>query len=144
MDRNIRGRDMHDDGKRLSTLLSARSTVAGVAGLIDMSQSAYSERVLLFAHPVGGSLLAYPPLVRRFAEYRCLGLEASLEALVGDVPAASVQDLARRYVEGFIDHCPVVDVVCGWSFGGALAWEIACLLTRRGDRPKVVLIDSTW
>ncbi|MEU4745803.1 acyl-CoA dehydrogenase family protein, partial [Actinosynnema sp. NPDC023658] len=48
------------------------------------------------------------------------------------------------YVDDFTDHCPEVDVVCGWSFGGALAWEIGCLLTERGDRPVAVLIDSTW
>lgn len=136
MDRN--------DGKRLSTYLSARSTAAGVSGLVELSQPEPGERVLLFTHPVGGSLLAYQPLVRRFPEYRCFGLEASWEVLVDGEPAASLQELARRYVAGFADHCPEVDMVCGWSFGGALAWEIACLLTRRGDRPKVVLLDSTW
>lgn len=139
MDDNVR-----DDGKRLSTYLSTRSTAAGVSSLIEISRPEHFERVLLFAHPVGGSLLAYQPLIRRFPEYRCFGLEASLEVIVDGEPAASIQELARRYVAGFVDHCPEVDVVCGWSFGGALAWEIACLLTRRGDRPKVVLLDSTW
>ncbi|MGE5830885.1 MAG: acyl-CoA dehydrogenase family protein [Micromonosporaceae bacterium] len=144
MDHTIKAGGTHDDGKRLSTYLSTRSTVAGGSSLIEIGQAACSERVLLFAHPVGGSLLAYQPLARRFPEYRCFGLEASLDTLVDGGPAASLQDLARRYLAGFVDHCPKVDVVCGWSFGGALAWEIACLLTRRGDRPKVVLIDSTW
>jgi len=115
-----------DDGKRLSTYLSSRSTATGAPGLVEMSQPEHAERVLLFAHPVGGSLLAYQPLVRKLPEYRCFGLEASLDVLVDGGPAASVQDLARRYVAGFADHCPEVDVVCGWSFGGALAWEIAC------------------
>src|SRR5215471_236214 len=134
----------HNDGNRLSTYLSTRSAVGGDSSLIEIGQATHSERVLLFAHPVGGSLLAYQPLVRRFPEYRCFGLEASLETLVDGGPAASMQDLAQRYVAGFIDDCPDVDVVCGWSFGGALGWEIACLLGRRGNRPKVVLIDSTW
>jgi alkylation response protein AidB-like acyl-CoA dehydrogenase/thioesterase domain-containing protein len=134
----------HNDGNRLSTYLSMRSAVGGDSSLIEIGQAVHSERVLLFAHPVGGSLLAYQPLVRRFPEYRCFGLEASLETLVDGGPAASIQELAQRYVAGFIDHCPKIDVVCGWSFGGALGWEIACLLSRRGNRPKVVLIDSTW
>src|SRR4051794_33734977 len=132
------------DHQRLSTYLSARSTAVGVSNLIEISRPEHPERVLLFVHPVGGSLLAYQPLVQRFPEYRCFGLEASLEVLVDGEPAASMQDLARRYVAGFVDDLPEVDAVCGWSFGGALAWEIAGLLTRRGDRPKVVLIDSTW
>lgn len=135
---------MHREGRRLSDYLSTRSTVAGASSLIELTPSAHAERTLLFTHPVGGSLLAYQPLIRRFQEYRCLGLEASLKTLVNGEPAASMQDLARRYVDDFIDHCPEVDLVCGWSFGGALAWEIACLLTDRGDRPKVLLMDSTW
>ncbi|WP_328345308.1 acyl-CoA dehydrogenase family protein [Micromonospora sp. NBC_00421] len=130
--------------KRLSTYLGTRSTATGVPGLVEMSQLEHAERVLLFAHPVGGSLLALQPLVRRLRDYRCVGLEASLEVLVDGEPAPSIQELARRYVAGFGDRCPDVDVVCGWSFGGALAWEIACLLARQGIRPKVVLLDSTW
>src|SRR4051812_6744341 len=144
MDLNIGGGEMDNDGKRLSSLLSTRSTTASGSSLIEIGQSSGGERVLLFAHPVGGSLLAYQGLVRRLPEYRCVGLEASVQTLVDGGPAASIQDLARRYVEGFAEHCPAVDVVCGWSFGGALAWEIACLLTKRGDHPTVVLIDSTW
>ncbi|MFI7426822.1 acyl-CoA dehydrogenase family protein [Micromonospora sp. NPDC049836] len=133
-----------DDGKRLSTYLSARSTATRVPGLVAMNQPDQAERTLLFAHPVGGSLLALQPLVRRLPDYRCVGLEASLDVLLDGEPAPSMQELARRYVAGFGDRCPDVDVVCGWSFGGGLAWEIACLLARQGVRPKVVLIDSTW
>ncbi|MFC4149575.1 acyl-CoA dehydrogenase family protein [Micromonospora mangrovi] len=133
-----------DYGKRLSTYLGARSTATGVPGLVEMSRPAHAERVLLFAHPVGGSLLALQPLVRRLLDHRCVGLEASLEVLVDGEPAPSMQELARRYVASFGDRCPDIDVVCGWSFGGGLAWEIGCLLARRGVRPKVVLLDSTW
>jgi alkylation response protein AidB-like acyl-CoA dehydrogenase/thioesterase domain-containing protein len=134
----------HNDGKRLSTYLSTRSTADGGSSLIEINQPDHPERVLLVVHPVGGSLLAFQSLVRRFPEYRCFGLEASLDVIVDGEAAPSLQELAQRYVAGFIDDCPEVDVICGWSFGGALAWEIAGLLTRRGDRPKVVLIDSTW
>jgi alkylation response protein AidB-like acyl-CoA dehydrogenase/thioesterase domain-containing protein len=135
---------MRGDGERLSDYLSTRSSVVGASSLIELTPSVHADRLLLFAHPVGGSLLAYQPLIRRFGQYRCLGLDASLKTLLNDEPATSMQDLARRYVDDFIDHCPEVDLVCGWSFGGALAWEIGCLLTERGDRPKAVLIDSTW
>ncbi|MCX4689500.1 acyl-CoA dehydrogenase family protein [Kitasatospora purpeofusca] len=100
--------------------------------------------MVLFAHPVGGSLLAYQPLVRRLADHRCLGLDATARSVVDAGPAGSIQELARRHVESFGEHGPRIDVVCGWSFGGALAWEIACLLAERGERPEVVLLDSTW
>lgn len=135
---------MQRGSERLNAYLRTRSAEPDTSGLVELSRPAGAERVLLFAHPVGGSLLAYQPLVRRLGAFRCLGLEASLSTLVEGGQAESIQDLARRYVDGFAGHCPQVDLVCGWSFGGALAWEIACLLTERGDRPKVVLLDSTW
>jgi len=135
---------MQREGERLNAYLRGRSATADRSSLIELSRSATSGRVLLFAHPVGGSLLAYQPLVRRLVDYRCFGLEASWRTLVDGGTAESVQELARRYVEDFGEHSPKVDVICGWSFGGALAWEIACLLAERGNRPKVVLLDSTW
>ncbi|WMX46979.1 thioesterase domain-containing protein [Streptomyces roseicoloratus] len=135
---------MQREGHRLNAYLRTRSARTDTTNLIELNQSAASGKVILFAHPVGGSLLAYQPLVRRLADHRCLGLEASPRTLADGGPVASVQELARTYVAGFADDGPRVDVVCGWSFGGALAWEIACLLAERGVRPKVVLIDSTW
>ncbi|WP_052441169.1 acyl-CoA dehydrogenase family protein [Streptacidiphilus anmyonensis] len=135
---------MQREGERLNAYLRTRSASAETSGLIELSRAATTDRVVLFTHPVGGSLLAYQPLVRRLADHRCLGLEASRRTLVVGGLAGSVQELARRYVEGFGEQRPGIDVVCGWSFGGALAWEIACLLAQDGERPEVVLLDSTW
>jgi alkylation response protein AidB-like acyl-CoA dehydrogenase/thioesterase domain-containing protein len=144
MDRNGRGSLMHGDGERLNAYLRRRSATADASSLIELSRSADSGRVMLFAHPVGGSLLAYQPLVGRLGGFRCLGLEASAHTLADGGPAESIQELARRYVESFGEDRPKVDVICGWSFGGALAWEIACLLAQVGERPEVVLVDATW
>ncbi|MFF7591715.1 thioesterase domain-containing protein [Kitasatospora purpeofusca] len=134
----------HDGGERLNAYLRTRSAPADTSSLVELSRTATAGRVVLFAHPVGGSLLAYQPLVRRLADHRCLGLDATARAVADAGPAGSIQELARRHVESFGEHGPRIDVVCGWSFGGALAWEIACLLAERGERPEVVLLDSTW
>ncbi|MFJ4670413.1 acyl-CoA dehydrogenase family protein [Kitasatospora purpeofusca] len=134
----------HDGGERLNAYLRTRSAPADTSSLVELSRTTTAGRVVLFAHPVGGSLLAYQPLVRRLADHRCLGLDATARAVADAGPAGSIQELARRHVESFGEHGPRIDVVCGWSFGGALAWEIACLLTERGERPGVVLLDSTW
>ncbi|MFC5666882.1 acyl-CoA dehydrogenase family protein [Kitasatospora misakiensis] len=135
---------MQRDGERLNALLRTRTAAADASSLIELSRSAAPGRTVLFAHPVGGSLLAYQPLVQRLAGHRCLGLDVSARAVLDGGPAGSVRELARRHVESFGEHGPRIDVVCGWSFGGALAWEVACLLAERGERPEVVLIDSTW
>ncbi|WP_405007662.1 acyl-CoA dehydrogenase family protein [Kitasatospora purpeofusca] len=143
-DRDAGGHVTHDGGERLNAYLRTRSAPADTSSLVELGRSATAGRVVLFAHPVGGSLLAYQPLVRRLADHRCLGLDATARAVVDAGPAGSIQELARRHVESFGEHGPRIDVVCGWSFGGALAWEIACLLAERGERPEVVLLDSTW
>ncbi|MEV0190074.1 acyl-CoA dehydrogenase family protein [Kitasatospora purpeofusca] len=134
----------HDGGERLNAYLRTRSAPADASSLVELGRTTTAGRVVLFAHPVGGSLLAYQPLVRRLADHRCLGLDATARAVADAGPAGSVQELARRHVESFGEHGPRIDVVCGWSFGGALAWEIACLLAERGERPEVLLLDSTW
>ncbi|CAL9621599.1 Crotonobetainyl-CoA reductase [Streptomyces sp. enrichment culture] len=135
---------MQREGHRLNAYLRTRSARTDTTNLIELSRPTSDGTTLLFAHPVGGSLLAYQPLVRRLGDHRCLGLEASPKTLAEDGSAESVQELARSYVAGFADDGPRIDVICGWSFGGALAWEIACLLAEQGVRPKVVLVDSTW
>ncbi|MEV7025537.1 thioesterase domain-containing protein, partial [Kitasatospora sp. NPDC093558] len=135
---------MQREGDRLNALLRTRAATAGTTNLIELNRPARPGPVMLFVHPVGGSLLAYQPLVRRLADHRCLGLEASSATLADGGPAGSVQELARRYIDGFGERAPKIDVICGWSFGGALAWEIACLLEARGERPELVLLDSTW
>ncbi len=143
-DRDAGGHVTHDGGERLNAYLRTRSAPADTSSLVELSRTTTAGRVVLFAHPVGGSLLAYQPLVRRLADHRCLGLDATARAVADAGPAGSIQELARRHVESFGEHGPRIDVVCGWSFGGALAWEIACLLAERGERPEVVLLDSTW
>ncbi len=145
MDRDGGERVMQGDGERLNAYLRTRSATADTSSLIELSRSTGpDDRVVLFAHAVGGSLLAYQPLVQRLAGHRCLGLDASARTVLDGGPAGSIQELARRHVESFGEHGPRIDVVCGWSFGGALAWEVACLLAERGHRPEVVLLDSTW
>ncbi|MYR56682.1 hypothetical protein GTY54_10710, partial [Streptomyces sp. SID625] len=68
---------MQREGERLNAYLRTRSAGAGTTSLIELSRPDSSGQVLLFAHPVGGSLLAYQPLVRRLGDHRCFGLEAS-------------------------------------------------------------------
>ena len=92
--------------------------------------------VFLF-HPAGGSNVVYQPLTRRLADnvpvYGLERLEGSLE----ERAAAYIEDI-RELSAGL----PIV--LSGWSFGGALAYEIAHQL--RGSDVKVqyiALLDTT-
>ncbi|WKD58278.1 Phthiocerol/phenolphthiocerol synthesis polyketide synthase type I PpsA [Corynebacterium capitovis DSM 44611] len=86
-------------------------------------------------HPAGGSSSVYQPLARRLADdvpvYGVERLEGSLE------------ERARAYVddiERLSAGRPVV--LAGWSFGGALAYEVARLLGD-GKVAFIALLDTT-
>ncbi|WP_165165059.1 type I polyketide synthase [Corynebacterium qintianiae] len=90
--------------------------------------------VFLF-HPAGGSSSVYEPLSRRLAgDVPVYGIER-LEGTLEDRAAAYVADIER-----LSGGRPVV--LAGWSFGGALAYEVAHQL---GDDKVefIALLDTT-
>ena len=97
-----------------------------------------SEKPAVFLfHPAGGTTVVYEPLTRRLDEdVPVYGVER-LEGSLAERAAAYVSDIAA-YSEGR----PVV--LGGWSFGGALAYEVAHQLQ---DTDVVVdhiaLLDTT-
>lgn len=105
------------------------------------SEGSTRPAVFLF-HPAGGSSVVYAPLMRRLPE---------------DVPVYGVErlegelaDRAASYLEEIIelsDGQPVV--LGGWSFGGALAYEVAHQLGKRAaagepsvEIQRIVLLDT--
>lgn len=88
--------------------------------------------VFLF-HPAGGSSVVYQPLTRRLPEdvpvYGMERLEGSLEERA-KAYLPEIEELAG-------DHKIILG---GWSFGGALAFEVASQLDR--DVDAIVLLDT--
>ncbi|MBI9001217.1 alpha/beta fold hydrolase [Corynebacterium sp. CCM 8864] len=87
-------------------------------------------------HPAGGSSVVYQPLMRRLPEdvpvYGVERLEGSLEER-----AAAYIDEIRAHSEGQ----PVI--LGGWSFGGALAYEVAHQLVGSDiEVEQIVLLDT--
>lgn len=97
---------------------------------------------LFLFHPAGGSNVVYQPLTRRLPEnvpvYGLERLEGSLE----DRVAAYLDDIERLAADQPI-------VLAGWSFGGALAYEVAHQLnSRKGTDAEIpvkfiALLDTT-
>ncbi|MCS5480533.1 polyketide synthase Pks13 [Corynebacterium sp. YIM 101645] len=88
-------------------------------------------------HPAGGSSVVYQPLARRLPEdipvYGVERLEGTLEER-----AAAYIDEIRQYSDGR----PVV--LGGWSFGGALAYEVASQLKDTDvEVAYIALLDTT-
>ncbi|MDU8944915.1 non-ribosomal peptide synthetase [Ovoidimarina sediminis] len=90
----------------------------------------------------GGHVLPFAGVARRLAEtWEGIGLVDPL--LVGEAPAASVEDLAGCYIDaiGTLDaNGPCF--IAGYSYGGLVAHEIARQLLADGRRAGVVLIDT--
>nr|VDG61773.1 putative hybrid nonribosomal peptide synthetase/polyketide synthase [Streptococcus thermophilus] len=98
--------------------------------------------VFLF-HPAGGSNVVYQPLTRRLADNVPV---YGLERLEG-----SLEERAAAYIEDIKELSAGLPIVLGgWSFGGALAYEIAFQLDelkRRGEADVqvkyIALLDTT-
>ncbi|MBK4178074.1 type I polyketide synthase [Corynebacterium macginleyi] len=113
-----------------------------VEGNIRVLREADGPAVFMF-HPAGGTTVVYQPLTRRLpvdvAVYGVERIEGSLE----ERAAAYIKDIIR-YARGR------KVVLGGWSFGGALAYEVAYQLAQRSKQGEesvevafIALLDTT-
>jgi non-ribosomal peptide synthetase component F/thioesterase domain-containing protein len=100
---------------------------------------------VFFIHGVGGSVARLFPIARRM-KYSgpIIGIQA--RGLDGEQPPhASVEEMAGEYlkeIKALQAHGPYY--LCGYSFGGLVAFEIARRLTESGDEVGLVgLFDTT-
>ncbi|QRP61887.1 polyketide synthase Pks13 [Corynebacterium minutissimum] len=113
-----------------------------VEGNIRVLREADGPAVFMF-HPAGGTTVVYQPLTRRLpADVAVYGVER-LEG--------SLEDRAAAYIEDILHYARGRKVVLGgWSFGGALAYEVAYQLQERAARGEdtaevafIALLDTT-
>ncbi|HIW95849.1 MAG TPA: alpha/beta fold hydrolase [Candidatus Corynebacterium gallistercoris] len=102
------------------------------------SEAAKAAPAVFLFHPAGGSSVVYAPLTRRLPEeVPVYGVER-LEGELADRAAQYLDEIVELAADG-----PVV--LGGWSFGGALAYEVAHQLSQRADAPgiqRIVLLDT--
>lgn len=133
-----------------------RPTVAGLAEALShrRTSDAWSPLVpiqdrgnrppLYCIHPGGGNILCYLDLARALGQDQPLyGLQAPG---VDDerTPMTSVEAMADAYLEAITAVQPRGSIrLCGWSFGGVVAYEMARRLAEEGDPPeRLLLIDA--
>jgi thioesterase domain-containing protein len=105
-----------------------------------------SRLPLFFIHPVGGNVLAYRELVRRLGQnIPCYGLQSvGLDGVTP--PLTSVEAMAARY----LDEVRSVQRegpyrLCGFSFGGLVAFEMARTLREQSDDVGLLaLLDTDY
>ncbi len=103
-----------------------------------------SRPPLFCVHTRSGSVVDYYPLLRYLdPEQPVYGFQA--RGLDGDTPPDThVEDMARAYIQEMRSVQPAGPYfLCGYSFGGLVAYEMACQLARQGeDIGLLVLIDT--
>ncbi|ERS51107.1 MULTISPECIES: type I polyketide synthase [unclassified Corynebacterium] len=113
-----------------------------VEGNIRVLREADGPAVFMF-HPAGGTTVVYQPLTRRLpADVAVYGVERI---------EGSLEERAAAYIEDIIRYARGRKIVLGgWSFGGALAYEVAYQLAERSKRGEdsvevafIALLDTT-
>jgi thioesterase domain-containing protein len=127
----------------LAARLRAGSLAPARGNLVTL-QPGGTRTPTFWVHPVGGNVLCYAEVARHlgpgrpFHALQATGLDGR------EVPLASVEDMARRYVEQVRSIQPEGPYLLGgWSLGGAVAFEMARELRRQGQEVALlVLLDS--
>ena len=103
--------------------------------LRERPEGSRTPAVFLF-HPAGGSSAVYQPLVRRLPDDAPV---YGVERLEGDIT-----DRAAAYIDDIKDRAAGLPIVLGgWSFGGALAYEVAHQLIGSGvEVAQIMLLDT--
>jgi amino acid adenylation domain-containing protein len=99
---------------------------------------------LFCVHPVGGNVLAYRDLARRLgSSVKCYGIQAAgLDGVAQ--PVTHVEDMARKYMDEIRSvqpHGPYH--LCGFSFGGLVAFEMALQFRSAGEPVGLLALLDT-
>lgn len=130
--------------EHLARLLRCDRLASTPRSLLVRLRSGKQDPPLFFVHPIGGNVLCYAELVRHLKPHRtiyalrALGLEEESE------PLRCVQDMAARYIEEMRAVQPRDPyLLCGWSMGGLIAFEMASQLSLQGCAVRMLaLLDS--
>jgi thioesterase domain-containing protein/acyl carrier protein len=134
-----------------------QATIAGVAELLrrepasaeesclapirPMKEGTENKTPLFCVHPAGGTVFCYLELARHLpADQPLYGLQA--QGIDGAAaPHDTVEEMAAHYIKAMRlvqPHGPYM--VCGWSSGGILAFEVARQLAEAGEETKLLAL----
>lgn len=99
---------------------------------------------LFLVHPQSGDVCCYVDLARELGDWRPVhGIEA-VGYSTGEPPLTNIEAMAERYIAEIRDIAPRGPyLLAGWSFGGAVALEVAALLEAANEKMAFLgLIDA--
>lgn len=106
-----------------------------------------NKKSVFMIHPLGGDVFCYMPLAQKLSHYdsdipvwgiRAKGIE------LGCKPDVTIEEMSTRYADLIQSIDPVGPYyIAGWSFGGIVAYDVACQLWLKGIRNiKLLVIDT--
>ena len=103
-----------------------------------------SAAPLICVHPAGGGVSSFRALSRSIGTHQPLhAFGIPIDGEVGGFE--SVQELAARYVQELLEFQPTGPYqLCGWSFGGLVAFEMALQLQQWGHAVPVLALISSY
>ena len=129
--------------RELAALIRKRSDATQWSPLVSL-QPGGDRPPLYLVHGLGGGVSGYVALARLLGrDQPVYGFEA-LGSDNDSQPDTSIEEMARRYADALITAQPEGPFCLGgYSYGAAVAYEMACQLAKRGRRCAcLVLIDS--
>jgi thioesterase domain-containing protein len=133
----------HPTARRLAAVLERPSAGMTNWGLVDLASPAADGPPIFLVHPVGGSVLCYRELARQLGS--TLPVCAIPAAGLSGLPQRSdIRAMAHAYLRLVTDRQPGGPYrLGGWSFGGAVAAEMAALLRADGQQVELVALLDT-
>ncbi|MFF5471233.1 amino acid adenylation domain-containing protein [Streptomyces achromogenes] len=133
----------HPTVRDLAALLRSGPDPAAPRCLVPIRERGDGEP-LFCVHPSGGNVLVYQPLADALAGDRPLWGVQSHGLAEHTEPDRSVAAMAERYLAEIREIQPTGPYhLAGWSFGGAVAYEMGVRLLQAGERVAPVLLLDT-
>ncbi|MEU2435399.1 amino acid adenylation domain-containing protein [Streptomyces rubradiris] len=133
----------HPTVRDLAALLRSGPDPAAPRCLVPIRERGTGEP-LFCVHPSGGNVLVYQPLADALAGDRPLWGVQSHGLAEHAEPDRTVAAMAERYLAEIREIQPTGPYhLAGWSFGGAVAYEMGVRLRQAGERVAPVLLLDT-
>ena len=130
---------------RLASFFEGRIAVQD-SPVIKLCHCEGGKNIFLF-HPVGGSVFCYSALAEllshKFTVYAVEAAGFRSERNTLNTELHRVEDLAGYYLDEILKVETKDIIFGGWSFGGLLAYETACLFGRKGGQTGNILVLDT-
>lgn len=134
----------HSSIHQLAQLLERRKSQQAATSLVVLNQGDKRQPALLLAHPAGGNVLCYQPMVQALgARYPVYGIQVADFSQPHDYNH-DITALATFYLQQAADiaYRPEL-IIGGWSLGATIALEMGQQIARHtGQAPMLLVLDQ--